>query len=172
MTQTYDAFYTGRYHSEVDVFDGYTRGDERFYGFAFHLSESRSFQGTQSYNIAQFIANRPGTGCDDDDWMPSKHRQRAIHRPNCVRIFSKFGNIATFSPGVWHTVLEKYDVATTISNDDSTFAFRVVIGSQAFRKIRLGEISVDSQSQGCRPNQVRFYGFTRCKPKICVEMGE
>ena len=42
---------------------------ERFYGFAFRLSEGWSFEGTQSYNIAQFIANRPGAGCGDDDWV-------------------------------------------------------------------------------------------------------
>ncbi|KAK7453115.1 hypothetical protein Landi51_04110 [Colletotrichum acutatum] len=70
MTQTYDPSYTGRYHSEVDVNDGYTRGQDRFYGFAFRLSESWQFQ-PQSYNIAQFIANRPGAGCGGDDWMPS-----------------------------------------------------------------------------------------------------
>lgn len=200
MTQTYDGSYTGRYHSEVDVSDGYTRGDERFYGFAFRLSESWSFEGTQSYNIAQFIANRPGAGCGNDDWMPSsmlwlKGNQLTTRivsgqytSPNCVRNFSEFGNLATVSAGAWHTViiqarwnsdntgfykiwfdgakvLEKYDVATTISNDNSKFAFRVgfyanswhddnrMVGSQAFRQVWFDEVSVDSTYKAVDPAQ-------------------
>ena len=67
MTQTYDASYSGRYHSECDRNDGYTRGDTRFYGFAFRLSETWEFSGGQGYNLAQFIANREGAGCGGDD---------------------------------------------------------------------------------------------------------
>lgn len=70
MTQTYTSGYTGRYHSEVDHNQGYKRGDQLFYGFAFRLSEQWEFQ-PQSYNLAQFIANRPGASCGGDDWMPS-----------------------------------------------------------------------------------------------------
>ncbi|KAI8269496.1 hypothetical protein K4K58_001163 [Colletotrichum sp. SAR11_239] len=169
MTQTYDASYTGRYHSE-------------------------------SYNIAQFIANRPGAGCGDDDWMPSsmlwlKGNQLTTRMvsgqytsPNCIRSFSEFGNLATVSAGAWHTViiqarwnsdntgfykiwfdgakvLEKYDVATTISNDNRKFAFRVglyanswhddnkMVGSQAFRQIWFDEVSVDSTYKAVDPAQ-------------------
>lgn len=70
MTRQYDAGLPDRYHSKFDHNCGYRRGDGLFYGFAFRLSDSWQFQ-DQPYNIAQFIANRPGTGCGGDDWMPS-----------------------------------------------------------------------------------------------------
>ena len=65
MTQTYLPGYQGRYHSEAVYPNGYSRGETKFYGFAFRLSESWSFGDTQSYNIAQFIADFSDTGCDD-----------------------------------------------------------------------------------------------------------
>lgn len=116
MTQTYDPSYNGRYHSEVDVNDGYKRGQERFYGFAFRLSESWQFQ-SQSYNIAQFIANRPGAGCGGDDWMPSgmlwlegdQLTSRIVsgqyRQPDCSRSIIKYEKLATVARGVWHTVI-------------------------------------------------------------------
>ncbi|KAJ3941476.1 uncharacterized protein N0V96_008186 [Colletotrichum fioriniae] len=116
MTQTYDPSYTGRYHSEVDVNDGYTRGQDRFYGFAFRLSESWQFQ-PQSYNIAQFIANRPGAGCGGDDWMPSSMlwlegdqlTSRIVsgqyRQPDCGRSIVKYGNLTTVERGVWHRIV-------------------------------------------------------------------
>lgn len=58
MTQTFDPNYNGRYHAEVHHNDGYRNGDERFYGFAFRLSDSWDFYGSQSYNLAQFISHR------------------------------------------------------------------------------------------------------------------
>jgi hypothetical protein len=69
MTQTYKPGYTGRYHSEVVYKNGYKRGDTKFYGFAFRLSESWDFINDQSYNIAQWIADFTNTGCDD--WSPT-----------------------------------------------------------------------------------------------------
>lgn len=58
VTQTYlGTGYTGRYHAECVVNNGYARGETKFYGFAFRLSETWDFSGTQSYNIAQFIAD-------------------------------------------------------------------------------------------------------------------
>lgn len=116
MTQTYDSSYTGRYHSEVDHNVGYKRGDTLFYGFAFRLSESWQFQ-DQSYNLAQFIANRPGAGCGDDDWMPSsmlwlqgnKLTSRIVsgqyRQPDCGRTITRFDNLATVSAGEWHRVV-------------------------------------------------------------------
>jgi hypothetical protein len=69
MTQTYVPGRTGRYHSEVVYNNGYKRGDHKFYGFAFRLSEKWEFDGTQSYNIAQWIADFTDSGCDD--WSPT-----------------------------------------------------------------------------------------------------
>ncbi|KAI5461767.1 endo-beta-1,4-Glucuronan lyase from fungus Trichoderma Reesei [Mariannaea sp. PMI_226] len=116
MTQTYTKGYTGRYHSEVDHNNGYKRGDTRFYGFAFRLQENWEFD-SQGYNIAQFIADRPGAGCDDDDWMPSsmvwiegnKLASRIVtgqyRQPDCGRKITAFNNLATVSAGVWHTIV-------------------------------------------------------------------
>jgi hypothetical protein len=116
MTQRYDAGYGGRYHSEVDVNDGYRRNDARFYGFMFRLSEGWEFTG-QGYNIAQFIANRPGAGCGGDDWMPSSMLwiegnqltsrivSGSYRQPDCSRRIEKLSNLATVSPGVWHKVI-------------------------------------------------------------------
>ncbi|KAF7562252.1 hypothetical protein G7046_g1895 [Stylonectria norvegica] len=118
MTQTYDSSgsYSGRYHSEVDHDQGYKRGDELFYGFTFRLSDSWQFQ-DQSYNLAQFIADRPGAGCGDDDWMPSSMlwiqgnqlTSRIVsgqyRQPDCGRIFKTLNNLAAVSAGVWHKVI-------------------------------------------------------------------
>ncbi|KAK5660202.1 hypothetical protein OQA88_13673 [Cercophora sp. LCS_1] len=69
MTHTHNPSYTGLYHAEVHAADGYrSKGQTRFYGFWFRLSETWEFTPGQTFNIAQFIANFPGT-CDE--WMPS-----------------------------------------------------------------------------------------------------
>ncbi|PNY22472.1 Glucuronan lyase A [Tolypocladium capitatum] len=116
MTQQHDAAYRGRYHSEVDHNHGYRRGDELFYGFAFRLSDSWQFQ-DQSYNIAQFIADRPGAGCGGDDWMPSamvwvqgnQLTSRVVsghyRQPNCGRSVEPLRNLAVVSAGRWHRVV-------------------------------------------------------------------
>jgi hypothetical protein len=115
MTQTYDASYTDRYHSEVDHNYGYKRGDSTFYGFVFRLSDTWEFD-DQSYNVAQFIANRVGAGCGGDDWMPStmvwvsgsQLYARIVsghyRQPDCSRTFTtlKLGQI---SAGQWHKVI-------------------------------------------------------------------
>jgi hypothetical protein len=116
MTQTYDSSYNGRYHSEVIRNQGYTRGDELFYGFVFRLSETWQFQ-PQSYNIAQFIANRPGAGCGGDDWMPSSMlwiqgnqlMSRIVsgqyRQPDCSRTITPLSNLGTISAGQWHKIV-------------------------------------------------------------------
>ncbi|KJZ79164.1 hypothetical protein HIM_01315 [Hirsutella minnesotensis 3608] len=116
MTQQHDAGYKGRFHSEVDHNYGYKRGDEFFYGFAFRLPESWQFQ-DQSYNIAQFIANRPGAGCGGDDWMPSamlwiqgnQLTSRIVsghyRQPNCARKVDRLSGLATVEAGKWHRVV-------------------------------------------------------------------
>ncbi|KHN94222.1 glucuronan lyase A [Metarhizium album ARSEF 1941] len=116
MTQTYDSSYHGRYHSEVDHNYGYRRGDSSFYGFAFRLSDDWDFQ-DQSYNIAQFIANRPGAGCGGDDYMPStmvwvqgdQLFSRIItghyRRPNCGRNIDTLRNLGQITAGQWHKVI-------------------------------------------------------------------
>ncbi|KAL2672160.1 hypothetical protein Neosp_012858 [[Neocosmospora] mangrovei] len=116
MTQTYTPGYTGRYHSEVDHNQGYKRGDQLFYGFAFRLSEQWEFQ-PQSYNLAQFIANRPGASCGGDDWMPSSmlwlEGDQLVSRvvsgqyrvPDCSRDIQTFPKLAKVSAGQWHKVV-------------------------------------------------------------------
>lgn len=116
MTQTYDPNYNGRYHSEVDHNDGYNRGDERFYGFMFRLSDKWEIV-NQGHNIAQFIAHRPGGNNCGDEWMPStmlwingnKLQSRLVNGPyiggNCHRDFVNFNDIATVQPGKWHKVI-------------------------------------------------------------------
>ena len=115
MSQTYDEDYDGRYHSEAGYKDGYTRGDERFYGFAFRLADDWEF-GDQGYNLAQFIAQRDGAPCDDE-WMPStmislkgdKLEARIVYgnyrEPDCTRDMSKFKQLVSVTPGDWHTVV-------------------------------------------------------------------
>ncbi|KAI4247284.1 MAG: hypothetical protein L6R40_001627 [Gallowayella cf. fulva] len=116
VTQTYDPSYSGRYHSELRRYQGYKRGDERFYGFMFRLSESWEFT-PQSYNIAQFEAKRPGANCGGDDYMPSSMlwllgnqlTSRIVsgqyRQPDCSRTITPYKNLATVSAGVWHKVI-------------------------------------------------------------------
>jgi hypothetical protein len=116
VTQTYDAGYSGRYHSEVDHNYGYKRGDTTFYGFMFRLSDAWEFQ-SQSYNIAQFIANRVGAGCGGDDWMPStmvwvqgnQLYTRIVsghyRQPDCSRSFQTLSNLGQIYAGQWHKVI-------------------------------------------------------------------
>ncbi|KAH8886433.1 hypothetical protein GQ53DRAFT_750697 [Thozetella sp. PMI_491] len=116
MTQTYDSSYTGRYHSEARHTNGYKRGDELFYGFMFRLSETWEYD-SQSYNLAQFISDRVGAGCDDDDWMPSSmlwiqndqlmSRTVSGHykQPDCSRNITSTKPLATVPRGVWNKVI-------------------------------------------------------------------
>ena len=116
MTQTYDPSWHDRYHSEVDHNDGYARGDERFYGFMFRVSEQWEFV-SQNLNIAQFIAHRPGSdNCSDLD-MPStmlwiaghQLHSRLVQGPylggNCHRNFVDLPNLGEIKPGQWHKVI-------------------------------------------------------------------
>ncbi|KAH7325848.1 polysaccharide lyase [Stachybotrys elegans] len=116
MEQTFDPSYNGRYHSEVRHNNGYRRNDNRYYGFAFRLSEGWQFQ-TQSYNIAQFIARRPGAGCGGDDFMPStmvwiegnRLKTRYVNgpysQPNCNRGGEWSIDVGEIAAGAWHTVV-------------------------------------------------------------------
>ncbi|KAF4446207.1 glucuronan lyase A [Fusarium austroafricanum] len=117
MTQTYTPGYKGRYHSEVHHNNrGYKRGDEFFYGFSFRLAEDWDFQ-PQSYNLAQFIANREGAGCGNDDWKPStlfwleddQLASRIVSgpfwQPNCTRDIEEFRNLTAIRAGEWYRVM-------------------------------------------------------------------
>jgi hypothetical protein len=119
MTQQFlGTSYSGRYHSEVDHNRGYQRGEELFYGFAFRLSQDWEFS-SQGYNIAQFIADRPGAGCGSDDWMPStmiwiqnnelkaRYVNGHYRQPNCGRNIVNLTPVSppTVSAGVWHRVI-------------------------------------------------------------------
>ncbi|KAF2759391.1 hypothetical protein EJ05DRAFT_344648 [Pseudovirgaria hyperparasitica] len=113
--QTYNSNWGGRYHAECVHNDGYKRGDERFYSFSFRLQQNWDFQGAQSYNLAQFIAQL-NNKCDD--WKPAA--MLGI-RGNQFYARRTFGNIeadsdcknenvyheglATVTAGVWHTVI-------------------------------------------------------------------
>ena len=110
------------------IYLGYKRGDTRFYGFVFRLSESWEFD-PQSYNIAQFIANRPGANCGGDDWMPSSMlwiqgnqlTSRIVsgqyRQPDCSRTITPFNNLATVTAGVWHKVI----IQASWKSDNSGF---------------------------------------------------
>ncbi|KAL2811850.1 polysaccharide lyase [Aspergillus granulosus] len=152
VTQIYDPAYSGRYHSELVANSAYSRGDMGFYGFAFRLQSDWDFT-TQSYNLAQFIADFTDTGCDD--WMPStmiwivgdRLYTRVKTGSICDQATDTFADLATVSPGEWHRiilqmkwesdssgyfklwfdgvkVLESYNIATTIAHDRA-FQFRV-----------------------------------------------
>lgn len=152
VTQIYDPSYSGRYHSEVVKNNVYRRGDTGFYGFAFRLQQDWQFQ-SQSFNLAQFIADFSNTGCDD--YMPSSMIwlsgnqlfTRVKQGSVCSQKTVTFGNLATVTAGVWHKVviqakwasdgtgfyklwfdgqkvLEQLNLSTTVS-DDRYFQFRV-----------------------------------------------
>ncbi|OAA36796.1 glucuronan lyase A [Beauveria brongniartii RCEF 3172] len=117
MTQTYDPSYHGRYHAEVDHNDGYSRGDERFYGFMFRVSDNWEFV-SQNLNIAQFIAHRPGSdiNCGDLDmpstmlWIAGRQlHSRLVQGPyvggDCRRNFVSLPNLGEVKPGKWHKVI-------------------------------------------------------------------
>ncbi|KAK4244299.1 polysaccharide lyase [Corynascus novoguineensis] len=151
MTQTYDASYTGRYHSEVRVLNAYKHGDTRFYGFAFRLPPDWQFDPAQSYDLAQFIA--PFDKCDS--YMPStmfwsegsKLFTRLKSGSVCDQKTKELPLDVTLTAGKWHKVviqarwasnstgyirlwfdgkqvLNVQDVATTVS-EDVPFQFRV-----------------------------------------------
>jgi hypothetical protein len=155
VTQTYDASYTGRYHSEKIKTQVYRLGDQGFYGFAFRLSDDWQTSPAQSYNVAQFIADFTATGCDD--WMPSSMvwvvgnqlYTRVKYGNICAQQIRTFANVATVTPGVWHRVVlqvnwqsdstgtykmwfdgakvvEQYNIPTMI-NDARPFDFHVGI---------------------------------------------
>lgn len=151
MTQTYDN-YGGRYHSEAFVNNGYHRGETKFYGFSFRLSETWEFD-DQGYNLAQFIGDYGDYQCDD--WIPSSmiwiRKNQLYSRTKggavCSPELHQYGPLATVTAGVWHTViiqadwesgstgyyklwfdgvkvLEQYNTVTTFA-DDRAMSFRV-----------------------------------------------
>jgi hypothetical protein len=153
MTQTYDANYDGRYHSEVVYNDGYRKGQTRFYGFMFRLQSDWQFAPAQSYNLAQFITPPFNTACDD--WMPTtmvwlvgdQLATRVKSGDVCHQHTTEWKNLATVSAGAWHKVViqanwqsdstgyfklwfdgakvvEFFNIPTTVS-DDKQFQFRV-----------------------------------------------
>lgn len=94
----------------------------------FRLSETWEFD-QQSYNIAQFIADRPGAGCGGDDWMPSSMvwiegkqlTSRIVsgqyRQPDCSRTITPLSNLATVTAGVWHKVI----IQASWKSDNSGF---------------------------------------------------
>jgi len=153
VTQIYDAAYSGRYHSEVVKNNAYRYGDTGFYGFAFRLPADWQFQ-SQSYNIAQFIADFSSiTSCDgymptSMIWLSGNQLSTRIKSGDvCNQKTVNFNNLATVSAGEWHEViiqakwtndgtgfyklwfdgkkvLEQYNVSTTVAQD-KPFQFRV-----------------------------------------------
>jgi hypothetical protein len=151
MTQTFDASYSGRYHSEVRVLNAYRHSDTRFYGFAFRLPPDWQFDPSQSYDLAQFIA--PFDKCDS--FMPTtmfwaegtKLFTRLKSGSVCNQKTKELPLDVTLTAGDWHKViieaswksdatgflrlwfngkqvLDEQNVATTVS-EDVPFQFRV-----------------------------------------------
>ncbi|KAJ7752530.1 polysaccharide lyase [Mycena olivaceomarginata] len=124
VTQTYDPAWTERYHSEVHHSQGYHRGEQGFYGFAFRLQQDWQFSPAQSYNLAQFIADFTDTHCDD--WMPSS-MVWIIGDQLATRVKTgsvchqddpnEFKNLATVSAGNWHKVV----IQASWQNDNTGF---------------------------------------------------
>jgi hypothetical protein len=151
MMQTFDASYTGRYHSEVRVLNAYQHGDTRFYGFAFQLPPDWQFDPPQSYDLAQFIAQFDKC----DSFMPTtmfwvegtKLFTRLKSGSVCDQKTRELPLDVTLTAGEWHKVIieanweskatgflrlwfdgnlvvDEKDVATTVS-EDVPFQFRV-----------------------------------------------
>jgi hypothetical protein len=104
--------YTGRYHAMKSHNSGYHLGETGFYGFAFYLSSSWDFSGSQQYQLFQFIANYTNTGCDD--WQPSamvwvSGSQLASRRnygsSACSRTTQSYTGLAGVSSGAWHRIV-------------------------------------------------------------------
>jgi hypothetical protein len=116
-TQTWDQAWANagnRFHSEVVHNDGYHRGETKSYGFAFRLQEDWDFGSSQSYNIAQFIADFSDFNSACDDWVPTTmvwlqgnqlYSRVKSWTDICNQHTNVFGNLAAVSPGVWHTVV-------------------------------------------------------------------
>lgn len=112
MTQTYKPSHKGRYHSEVVYKNGYQRGDEKYYGFAFRLADDWEFINRQSYNIAQWIADFKDTGCDD--WSPtsmvylkgntlySRIKTGTLRKGQCKQDTREFSLKTGIVPGKWY----------------------------------------------------------------------
>ncbi len=151
MSQTFDASYTGRYHSEVRVLNGYRQGDTRFYGFAFRLPPDWQFDPAQSYDLAQFIA--PFDKCDTFMpstmfWAEGKNLFTRVKSGSvCDQKTEEFPLDVVLTAGDWHKViiearwasdatgflrlsfdgkqvLDKQNIATTVA-EDVAFQFRV-----------------------------------------------
>ncbi|PVH74534.1 polysaccharide lyase family 20 protein [Cadophora sp. DSE1049] len=129
MTQTYNASYRGRYHSEVHKFNAYKKGDTGFYGFMFRLSKDWQFSPAQGYNLAQFIADFTDLPCEED-YMPSsmiwidgnKLQSRVKTGSVCPtsaqeNIPVTFEKPATVEAGKWHKVI----IQASWKNDESGF---------------------------------------------------
>ncbi|PKY08425.1 hypothetical protein P168DRAFT_16421 [Aspergillus campestris IBT 28561] len=111
MTQVFDPDYDGRYHSEVYKEDVYKLGDSGAYGFRFRLDESWDFADDQSYNLAQFIADFKGSGCDD--YVPttmvglkgSRLYTRLKMGSACDSDLKSFDDLPEVTAGEWHQVV-------------------------------------------------------------------
>ncbi|KAJ7716038.1 polysaccharide lyase-domain-containing protein [Mycena olivaceomarginata] len=181
VTQTYTPGYTERYHSEVHRFQGYHRGEQGFYGFAFRLQQDWQFEPAQSYNLAQFIANFTDMGCDN--WMPSsmlatRVRTGTVCHPApgnpiefknlaTVVIQASWQNDNTGFYKLWFDgvkVLEKYNIATTVE-ETREFEFHVGLyanrwhddhgmkGTQPFRQVWYDQIGMGTTFADADPDQ-------------------
>ncbi|KAJ6527280.1 polysaccharide lyase [Mycena leptocephala] len=148
VTQTYTPGYTGRYHSEVHHFQGYHRGEEGFYGFAFRLQDDWQFCPAQSYNIGQFIADFTDTGCDD--WMPASMvwiignqlATRVRTGSVCKQRTTEFKNLASVSAGDWHEVV----IQASWQNDDTGFYKLWFDGVEVLEKLNIATTIDDARN--------------------------
>jgi hypothetical protein len=179
MTQTYDANYNGLYHAEVFHYDGYQRGQTKFYGFAFRLQQDWQFSPAQGYNLAQFIADFTDLPCEET-YMPStmiwihgnQLQARVKHGSVCpvsAQVPVGFGNLATVTAGVWHRIVLEvawrsdapgvfnmwYDDVSVVSRSD--LRTTVNDGRQFQFRVGLYANSWNSGYQGTQPfRQVWF----------------
>jgi hypothetical protein len=73
FTQVYDPSYTGRYHSEISLYNAYTPGQKGYYGFAFKLPQDWQFT-PDTMTLMQFIGDFNGweeKGLLGKGWSPS-----------------------------------------------------------------------------------------------------
>ncbi|KAJ7727508.1 polysaccharide lyase-domain-containing protein [Mycena olivaceomarginata] len=148
---TTQAGWDNRYHSEVRHSQGYHRGEQGFYGFAFRLQQGLAF-------IADF------TDSHCDDWMPSS-MVWIIGDQLATRVKTgsvchqddpnEFKNLATVSAGNWHKVV----IQASWQNDNTGFyklwfdGVKGMKGTQPFRQVWYDQIGMGTTFANADPDQ-------------------
>ncbi|KAK6072622.1 glucuronan lyase a [Seiridium cupressi] len=168
MIQTYDSSWTGWYHSEAIKTHVYTVGGQSFYGFAFRLHSEWDTSSTQTFNVAQTIANLATNAHNTcgDDWIPSMmmwvegSQLRTRRRGNnmcgtngdskCTTGYDyEEYPVGTIQPGVWLNgtkKMEEYNVIITYLD------VRKLVGSGG-RQLWIDEVGIGSTFADADPDQ-------------------